>query len=281
MGDNQEHNPLRGITVPAQPHIISAIKEAEDDLDKISALINKDPSIAASVLKIVNSAAFGIKAKIGSIERAVMMLGINRVKTLVNTQALQSSLGSAGSCEIMSFWDGANDIALTCYLLAVELNRQLLPDDAYSLGLFHNCGVILLAQKHEDYLKTLSESYDSHKESDLTTIEDIRYQSNHAVIGYYIGKGWKLPDAMTQVIRHHHDLEYIRNGPKKGAELTFEMLAVLKMAEHIVGLHKSLGHSDADHEWPQIQSSCLESLDLTDYEFEELTDVIHDKMALD
>ncbi|APS43811.1 hypothetical protein AVI51_11400 [Piscirickettsia salmonis] len=106
---------MRGFTIPLQPHIVTAIKEAGDDLDKISRLINQDPSIAANVLKTVNSAAFGVKTKIGSIERAVMMLGINRVKTLVNTQALRSLLGGAKNTDIMLFWDEANDVAMTCY----------------------------------------------------------------------------------------------------------------------------------------------------------------------
>ncbi|WP_082884272.1 HDOD domain-containing protein [Piscirickettsia salmonis] len=73
--------------------MVTAIKEASDDLDKVLRLINQDPSIAANVLKTVNFAAFGVKTKIGSIEWAVMMLGINRVKTLVNTQVLHSLLG--------------------------------------------------------------------------------------------------------------------------------------------------------------------------------------------
>lgn len=282
MTDHQEHNPLRGISIPAQPHIINAIKEAGDDLEKIAQLINQDPSIAASVLKIVNSAAFGIKSKIASIERAVMMLGIGRIKTLVNSQALQASLGGAEALEVTRFWDGANDIAAICYLLAMELDRVVLPDDAYSLGLFHNCGIIMLAQKYEDYWQTLAESYDeSHQGCDLISLEDIRYQSNHAVIGYYIAKSWKLPEAMVQVIRHHHDLDYIRNGSLAGAEATFELLAILKMAEHIFGLHKTLGHSAMDYEWLEIQASCLESVALSEYEFEELSDLIHDKMTLE
>ncbi|AKP74731.1 HDOD domain protein [Piscirickettsia salmonis] len=63
MANNQAHSPLRGFTIPPQPHIVTAIKEAGDDLDKISRLINQDPSIAANVLKTVNSAAFGVKTK--------------------------------------------------------------------------------------------------------------------------------------------------------------------------------------------------------------------------
>ncbi|WP_257721300.1 HDOD domain-containing protein [Piscirickettsia salmonis] len=167
-------------------------------------------------------------------ERAVMMLGINRVKTLVNTQALRSLLDGAKNTDIMLFWDEANDVAMTCYLLATELGRALSADDAYSLGLFHNCGIILLAQKYDDYLNTLIDCYNSDEEWDLTSLEDSRYQTNHAVIGYYVAKGWQLPDVMAEVIHYHHDLDYIRQGLTQGAEQAFKMLALLKMAEHIV-----------------------------------------------
>ncbi|WP_155079571.1 HDOD domain-containing protein [Piscirickettsia salmonis] len=281
MANNQAHSPLRGFTIPPQPHIVTAIKEAGDDLDKISRLINQDPSIAANVLKTVDSAAFGVKTKIGSIKRAVMMLGINRVKTLVNSQALRSLLDGAKNTDIMLFWDEANDVAMTCYLLATELGRALSADDAYSLGLFHNCGIILLAQKYDDYLNTLIDCYNSDEEWDLTSLEDSRYQTNHAVIGYYVAKGWQLPDVMAEVIHYHHDLDYMRQGLTQGAEQAFKMLALLKMAEHIVGLYKSLGQSDVDHEWSRIQGGCLDALDLSEYEFEELADLIYDKMTLD
>ena len=237
-------NPLQGIQIPAQPHIIAEIKEASDDIKKVSTLISQDPSIAAAVLKIINSAAFGFKAQISSIERAVMLLGMVRIQALVNSQVLKSSLTGLDAQEATAFWDSANDVAMASYLLATELRREEINiDDAYTVGLFHNCGIIAMAQKNEGYLSVVREAYQQNDGADLTALEDIRFQCNHALVGYHIAKNWRLPEHLTQVILHHHDLTYINQGVMDDNADTFRMLAVLKAAEHISGLRMSLGLS--------------------------------------
>lgn len=70
---------MRGIYIPPQPAIIEQIREVSPDLPKIAQLIGKDAGISANILRTVNSPAFNLPNKIGSINQAVMLLGLDPV----------------------------------------------------------------------------------------------------------------------------------------------------------------------------------------------------------
>ncbi|ODN42535.1 HDOD domain-containing protein [Piscirickettsia litoralis] len=266
--DDQAQLSLNDFSIPPQPDVIDKIREAYPNVGEVSRLIHLDPGLASATLKVVNSAAFSLKQSISSINHAVMLLGLERIMSLVNIAALKEALGCPK--KLMTFWDHANDIAVSCAVIAEE-TKFLTTEEAYTLGLFHNTGILILGNKFDDYLDIVHECY---KHEVVTELEDKRYRTNHTVIGYYLAKTWKLPEFLCLAIRDHHDMPHIM----KHSEEEAHALAILKLSEHICKEYKTLGEADIDPEWPQIEAVVLDHLHLSEFDYEEICYKVKDRL---
>jgi HD-like signal output (HDOD) protein len=135
---------LQGISVPPQPQIMVDLQMEQvmpnPDLRAIAKLISQDPGLSGALLKLVNSPFFGLANRIASIQQAVNLLGCNTVINLINAQSIRGELTDEAIVNLNRFWDTAQDVAMTCLTLAKRIGYRS-PDEAYTLGLFHNCGI--------------------------------------------------------------------------------------------------------------------------------------------
>lgn len=268
---------LKGIAIPPQPQIMVDLQMEQYDphcsIDRIAQLISQDVGLSGSILKTVNSSFFGLANKITSIRQAVNLLGINSVVSLVNAQSIKGSLSDEHIVALGGFWDSAIDIAQTSVHIAKQIGFSA-PDEAYSLGLFHNCGIPLLMLRFDGYADALSAAY-SDPDRSITEIENALFSTNHCVVGYYVAKSWKLPAHICNAIHQHHQVDKILtedhvDGRKK------TLLAILKMAEHICANHRNLSDQERDYEWERIAENILIYVGLSQYDFETLNQQIKD-----
>ncbi len=255
---------VKDITLPAQPQMLLDIRKAYPDIDKIAALVSRDPAIGASVLKTVNSPLFGIPKKIVKIEQAVMLLGLDSVMNIVNAVLLRASLSQNIDPEKLKyFWQGANDTAIAAGFIAKQLKLKQ-ADQAFVLGLFHNCAMPLMLEKFDDYLDKVALAYQEHSRT-LTDLEDDLYQANHAIIGQHIARAWHLPAPIIDAIGEHHSPDRLQMQSEDDEQTSIDNLcAVLKLAEHIVGEYKILGDDEENYEWTLHGEKILEQLDLNE-----------------
>lgn len=267
---------LAGVQIPPQPGILLEIAEEQNktspDLKRICAQIAKDVGLSAAVLKTVNSPFYGLPRKIDSVQRAAFLLGLGNVSNLVRSAVLRSTLSAKGVA-LDRFWDTAAEVADASTWLAGRLSLDN-SDEFHTLGLFHDCGIAILAQKYSDYKDTLKEMNAS-ADFPITRIEDDRYSTNHAVVGFYMAKSWNLSTELCDVILRHHDVAGLF---LDGAEFVKQnhFMAVLKLAGHFAHHYRRL--SD-DEEWLEVKSSVLANLDLTEQEFSDLRDDFAEVMA--
>lgn len=258
---------LKGITIPSPPQLVAdlqmAMMEPDPDLNRIADIICTDPGLAGGVLKAVNSPGFSLKQKITSIREAAMYLGFSTVAMIVNTLCLRSEMQSADlpkeSVLFMNrFWSSCSDIATISTLVAEKARLLKYRDDAYMLGLFHNCGIVLMAQRFDDYLDVMHDSYGQSSER-IVDIENRCYETNHAVVGYYIAKSWKLPQRVALAVAYHHSLTQLLNEPKRD-EKALMLISILKVAEHISGFYKLIADQPNDPEWQRDGELIMEFL---------------------
>ncbi len=274
LNDEQVTKILHGITVPPQPQVIVDIQMEQampdPDMAYIAKLICQDVGLAGTILKVVNSHLYGLKNKITSIEQAVNILGMDSVINISNGLSIKGEMDNETIIALGGFWDSAMDIASVCATIARQIGYQA-PDLAYSLGLFHNCGVPLLIKEHPNYPDVMKESYKCQDDRIIDT-ENRFLRTNHAVIGYYTAKSWKLPQDFCDVIAEHHNVKDIYNTElNKGYDPGKKtLLAILKMSEHICGLHNVLGKQSVDHEWEVIKESLLEFVGLSVMDFDDI-----------
>lgn len=274
---------LQGISVPPQPQIMVDLQMEQvmpnPDLRAIAKLISHDPGLSGALLKLVNSPFFGLANRIASIQQAVNLLGCNTVINLINAQSIRGELTDETIVTLNRFWDTAQDVAMTCLTLAKRIGYHS-PDEVYTLGLFHNCGIPLMVKRFPDYMTVLEEAY-ACATGDVRVVdtENRLLNTNHAVVGYYTAKSWNLPLHLCEAIASHHNaLAIFTEDSSRDAQLK-TLLAVLKMAEHICATHKVLGSQAVDHEWQSIEQLVLEYVGLSEYDFENLKESIRDMGA--
>src|SRR5262249_7442411 len=129
------------------------------NLDAFENLFSSDPSLAAEVLRVSNSAEFGQMSRVISISRALLLLGEERVRKLSVTIAMsQYTRHSPARAEVQALWSHS----LASAVLAEEVGKAqgFPPEHLYTAGLTHDlgrAGLLLIGQRH--YLKVLSASY--------------------------------------------------------------------------------------------------------------------------
>ena len=280
LSTEQIQQALLGISVPPQPQIMVDLQMEqympEPDLSAIATLISHDPGLSGALLKIVNSPYFGLANRIVSIKQAVNLLGCNTVINLINAQSIKGEMSDATIVTLNRFWDSAQDVAMTCLTLAKRIGYQP-ADEAYALGLFHNCGIPLMLKRFPDYMAVLEQAYANATEQvRIVDSENDRLDTNHAVVGYYVAKSWNLPRHICEAIAQHHNvLSAFSEDCSRDSKLK-TLLAILKMAEHICGCYRTLGQQERDYEWDCIQASILEYVGFTEYDFDTLKDTIRD-----
>ena len=279
LSPEQIENVLKGLAVPSQPQVIVDLQMEQampnPDINEIAELISRDVGISGKILKTVNSPFFGLSNKITSIRQAVVLLGIDSVINMVNAISLQNEMFNSENMtdeefSIMShFWDTAVDIATVSASIAKQIGFNA-PDEAYLLGLLHNAGMPLLMQRFKDYnAELIKESYGNIDER-IIDIENKCMDTNHAVLGFYIAKSWKLPPNIYEAIGRHHDAERVFASQGEHQYEMMTLLAILKMAEHIAGFYSVIGKQEQDYEWEKIKENLLSYVGLSEYDFDDL-----------
>ncbi|WP_256349786.1 HDOD domain-containing protein, partial [Pseudomonas gingeri] len=128
----------------------------DPDLTEIARLISQDPGMAGALLKLINSSHFGLSNRVSSIQRAVNFLGSRSIINLINALSIKSEMTDDAIVTLNRFWDTAQDVAMTCLTLAKRIGSQAV-DEAYALGLFHDCGVPLMFKKFPNYMTILEQ----------------------------------------------------------------------------------------------------------------------------
>lgn len=279
LSAEQIQKALQGISVPPQPQIMVDLQMEQfmpsPDLRSIAKLISQDPGLSGALLKIVNSPQFGLAERIASIQQAVDLLGCDTVINLINAQSIRGELTDEAIVTLNRFWDTAQDVAMTCLSLAKRIGFQA-PDEAYTLGLFHNCGIPLMLKRFPNYMAVLEEAYASASdERRVVDTENRLLNTNHAVVGYYTAKSWNLPLHLCEAIACHHNAQAIIGDETADGRLK-TLLAILKMAEHICESHRVLGNQVEDHEWLSIESLVLEYIGWSEYDFQVCKESIRD-----
>lgn len=200
--------------LPTLPGIAMQIIQMANDprrsADDLSKIILSDVALSAKVLKMVNSAYYGIRNKVGSVKQAIVILGFNTIKSLALSTAIMDKFATSGTIEGFSrgeFWKHSLGVAITNRILARRLVRQKEMEENYFMaGLLHDIGKIILDQYfHEEFLRVLV-----HMRATGLSFYKAELEVNgltHTEIGGMLAAQWQLPDELVAAIRFHHSPE--------------------------------------------------------------------------
>lgn len=267
---------LNGFTIPPQPEILQHIQQQldapEPNIKRIATLINLDIGIAGFTLKVVNSAFFGLRQKITSVEHACKFLGVSRVLKLVRSVLIRFTLSDGKDDKFsLKLWATALQTGNTAMTLAKHFNfSQAIQDDCYSLGLFHNAGIALIQQQAANYEQVMQQGLVA--QYGYSEIEEQHFHTCHEVLGYLIAESWGLTSELCNVIAYHHSPALIL---ESDSLIERQLFALLKLAEHFTGESRQLFNLNLDPEWEQYNSTILEVLEIELLQLPELAELLH------
>lgn len=267
---------LDGFTIPPQPEILQHIQQQldlpEPSIKRIAALINLDIGIAGFTLKVVNSAFFGLRHKITSVEHACKFLGVSRVLKLVRSVLVRFTLSDGQDDKFsLKLWSSALQTGNIAMTLARHFNfSQDIQDDCYSLGLFHNAGIALIQQQVSNYEHLMQQGLQQGRGYSET--EEQYFHTCHEVLGYLVAQSWGLTPELCNVIAYHHSPALML---ETDSELEKQLFALLKLAEHFSGESRQLFNITLDPEWELYKGAIVEVLDIELLQLPELAELLH------
>ena len=199
--------------------------EKDTDTGSISLEIEKDFAISTKLLQIANSAYYGLRT--GSVKHATVYLGLQNLKSLIYSTSILNSFNSVSPQDQQRVNDLWNHAILTSklfhYIYEVFMNKKL-PEAAYSAGLLHNIGALILLQNRiEDYGEIINKART--KSLNLLDLEREAFRVTHQEAGGYLVSWWKLPFPIAEAALYHHR-------PLDSCVLNKEIVSAVHLAQH-------------------------------------------------
>lgn len=262
---------LGSIQIPPQPEIVRALLSErlsdEPDTRRIASLIAKDVGLAAATLKTVNSPYYGLRRQVQSIDQAVALLGFNNIGTLVMGMALRSSVKVEG---IEQYWESAGRTGQIATLLARHLSIPM-AEEAQLFGLFHDSAMPLLMQRFPEYRKTMQEIHQTGWIA-ITEMEDIRHNTNHAVVGGLLASNWGLSDTLRDAITLHHDPTVFISD-----DISHDVMTLIALGHVAEMVEQTFSKRLNDCAWEEFGASCMFHLMLKEDEIQEFMEAVRDR----
>ena len=234
------------------------ISEEDVSINEIEKILRHDPGLAANVLRLANSAFFGMPAKVTTLKHAVILLGVKRFSKIAVGACMYKTMDTAVEGYGLSpgeLW--LHSIAVSTTAEALAKNRKLAEtNDFFTPALLHDLGKLVLGK----FVKAEQPKIDSlvAKGVPFVIAEKEVLKTDHAEIGALILSKWSFPDDLINAVRWHHYPEGIENS---------------NLHPEIVYLANLLCHSNGDSESVEEQlnmpySSVLDRLRIESEQYE-------------
>jgi len=191
--------------------IIALVEDHSSTAQDLHKVIQNDPALCSRILKVVNSAFYGLPRQIGSINRAIVLLGLNAVKNIAIAASLTKLFRGGDLCPRFSardLWTHSMATAAGSKLICDQLKLGL-PDEAFLAGLIHDIGLMVEMQAtREKLLQVFDKMKFDNGGVPQTNMREIEQQvvgADHCAFGMGLCEAWKFPKSFSHVAGHHHD----------------------------------------------------------------------------
>ncbi|MEL6740084.1 MAG: HDOD domain-containing protein [Planctomycetota bacterium] len=207
MNEDLIEDILSSGTLPSLPAIATRVLELVGDenvkMDELAETVEKDPALAGKILRTVNSSFYGLRQPCSSIRKALVMLGLGPVKTLVLGFSLVTSVegGLDEPFDYMAFWRRSLFGAVGAKAVADHLRLEC-ADQAFLGGLFQDIGVVAsykaLGQRYIDVLALARGDHAQLIKHELEQLE-----IGHPQVGALLAQKWRLPEELILPVKYH------------------------------------------------------------------------------
>jgi len=235
--------------------------DPNSDTADLAVMIETDPSIVAMILKLINSAYYGLSGKVSSIKQACSLLGLRKLQEVIITAGVSKVLER----KLKGYGFGSGELWLHsiatgfCSRILGERKNLESVSDAYVGGLLHDAGKIILDQ----YVLERKDAFKDFMKDETKTVLDAEMRIlgfDHAEIAADICRKWNIPENVILAIRYHH---YPSQSDKN------ELAYIVHTADYLVRL-SGLGYENDDL-MCELEEGALEFLGFKQEDFSDIT----------
>lgn len=251
--------------------LIQVVNSPDSSAEDAAKLIQQDPALTSKMIRLANSAFYGIPRSISSVASAVVILGFNTIRSLVLSASVMKMFSGtqAGGIDKDKFWKHSIVCALAAKIIVRHFMniRMMDPESAFCAGILHDIGKLIFNEFVHDGYKEACE-YASKKNVSMLDAEKLILGIDHAEIGRIIADKWALPLDLEFSLVYHHN--------PAGADKLTELVATVHVADQLA--HK-MGADLYDEEHVNGQwSKARNLLKFTDSDYQKICDSLSDNI---
>lgn len=216
-------------SLPTMPETLRRLQDAEEHgltIREIAGLAGADPALTVRMLALANSSAYGV-GDVTNINYAAVMLGNEGIRRVA--EGLAATEMPEGF-DHQAFWVRSMFCAAAAMSIAKSCGKAHVPD-AYSAGLIHEIGALVLAVLFPDiYAKVRSKVSDNASAEALLNAEDEVFGFTHPEVGYLLVRQWRMPDRIAHSLRYHHQPSRVKGDG--------DLFAVVTLAVAMLDIHE-------------------------------------------
>jgi HD-like signal output (HDOD) protein len=186
--------------------VLRAIEEPSATPKTVRQAVQHDPALTTKILKLVNSAFYGLPAQVANLERAIIMLGLSAVRNLALAASLSRLFKNERICEQFTtadLWRHCVAVGVCSQALARK-GRCVPGDEAFVAGLVHDMGLIVAQQTFREQVAAVTQRCVAEPQN-YCAAEEAAYGADHQALGGALATKWKFPPGVCHAVAYHHD----------------------------------------------------------------------------
>ncbi|MEE8170464.1 MAG: HDOD domain-containing protein [Phycisphaerae bacterium] len=205
--------------------IIEVVEDPDASARDLHEIIRNDPALSAKLLKVVNSAFYGLPGQVSSIDRAIVLLGLSAIKNIAIAMSMTHMFRSGKqvkSVDGLEIWRHSLAVGTACRILA-KLQGRPTYEEVFLTGLLHDMGLIVERQAFPDKLAEVVHRYEASPQP-FCQIEMEVIGADHQAFGQALAAKWRFPRVLRTAIGYHHK-------PEELAPENRELAAIVHVAD--------------------------------------------------
>ncbi len=252
--------------------IIEIVEDPKSTARDLHEIIKNDPALSVKVLKVVNSAFYGLPGQVASVDRAIILLGLSAVKNIAIAASIARLFKGKRISEQFSaadLWRHGVSVAVTAHAVAKFSPNPVMPDEIFVAGLIHDIGTLVQRQTLPD---EFAEVIRRCSETDIDFLECERQVigADHQAFGVGLTTKWKFPRHLRAAVGFHHNPEALSVDLRNMATLI--RLADVLCCQDRVGFYLTAQHDE-------ITPEMLDRLNVTQEQIDEFRAELPDRLA--
>ncbi len=183
---------------------LDLLRDPESSVREIATSIETNPGLVTHVLRVVNSAAYGLRQRVDRVSHAISLLGRSQIESLVVASAVKGGIKAAAPKTAgRRFWQGAAVRASLARAIA-EMVDPPSQSQAFVTGLLQDMALPLLFSTRAKEYRPLVQACAADPTKDLAVLEKETFGWDHSIVGASVADHWDLPMPLTNGIGEHH-----------------------------------------------------------------------------